>query len=94
MEVIHLYLKAGIDYYLPKMFRPALKVVVKNNRNIMKLIQLFLKSGKKHCFLKVVIQNYRKFLELIHLYLKGGKDYFQKAMKNVRNFVEFIHRYL
>lgn len=47
MEVIRLYLEVGINYYLPKVFSPALKVVVKNERNFTKLIQLFLKSEKK-----------------------------------------------
>ena len=94
MEVIHLYLEVGVDFYLPNVFRPALRVVVKNDRNFMKLIQLFLKS-EKHCFLKVVMQNDRDFVELIHLYLEGFKDYFLKVVvQNYRNFVELIYLYL
>jgi hypothetical protein len=79
MAVIHLLLEAGVDYYLSKLCRPALMVVVKNDRNFMKLILLLL-NQKKNLFLKVVMQNDRNAVELIHLYLEGGKDYFLKSM--------------
>lgn len=34
VEVIRLYMEAGIDYYLPKVFSPPLKVVVKTTETL------------------------------------------------------------
>jgi hypothetical protein len=39
MELIHLYLEGGKDYFL--------KVVMQNDRNFVELIQPYLKAGKE-----------------------------------------------